>query len=265
MIEDFWTSERIESAVPKLKRKSQKQKQFRGIQVETRALVGAPVPVTVSDDDRKKPPYNSVGILLFTVNGKHYRGTAYAAKTGSAKNVVFTAAHNLIESAGESDNILFVPAMQSNFTRPYGSFKQISGGLRTAFFVHPDYDVQTEPDAYDLGAVKLQKNGKNQELGEAVPLLDIIVDQKYNSSSMFAAIGYPETNEMQKNTGKYLRSEDSGETIVKEGEIPQGSSGGPWLLGISNTVNGNNASIAGGEQYSPYYSQTKIDAVINQF
>ena len=253
---DFWTNERIKSCVPKLK-KSQKL-------LGAQKLVGL-ASVTVPDDDRKKPPYNSVGILLFTVNGKHYHGTAYAAKTGSAKNVVFTAAHNLIESAGESDNILFVPAMQSNLTRPYGSFKQISGGLGTAFFVHPQYNVQTEPDAYDLGAVKLQKNEKNQELGEAVPLLDIIVDQQYSSSSMFTAIGYPETNEMQKNTGKYLRSKDSGETIVKEGEIPEGSSGGPWLLGISNTVNGNNASIAGGEQYSPYYSQTKIDAVINQF
>ena len=257
MTDEFWTSERIKSAVPKPK---QSQKQLLGAQV----LVGAPAPVTVSNDDRKKPPYNSVGLLLFTVKGNLYSATAYAAKAGSAKNVVFTAAHNLVDSDGESERILFIPAFQSDHNKPYGSFRQIIGGLGTAFFVHPSYNVQTKPDAYDLGAIKLRKNKYHQELGDAVPLLDIIVDQQYSSSSMFTAVGYPEPSKMQKNTGKYHNSEDGGGVISKEGEIPEGSSGGPWLLGSSNTVNGNNASIAGGKEYSPYYSQAKIDAVINQ-
>ena len=83
---------------------------------------------------------------------------------------------------------------------------------------------------------------------------------------MFTIIGYSETSEMQKITGKYYALKTVKKLyIVKEGEIPEGSSGRPWLLRSSNAVNGNTAAGGGGEDNSPYYSKAKIDAVINQF
>ena len=252
----FWTRERIARAVPKTKLKS------------TLSSAGArriEASVTVSNTDRKNPPYQSVGVLMFTVKGKPYHGTAFATSITGANNVVFTAAHNLVDKDGDSENILFIPAIQNNLCRskPYGKFEQIDGKKGTAFFVHPKYDVGTEPDAYDLGSVKLKKNAGGKELGEVVGLLNIVVDKSYTTSDSFTTIGYPEKRVIQKNTGEFKNKTDMNEVVNKHGELPAGSSGGPWLF-KGNDVNGNTASGAGGVDSSPYFSNAKIDAVTSQ-
>ena len=257
-VSSFWTRERIAQAVPKTKLKeSLSSAGARGIE---------PSAVKVSNSDRKNPPYQSVGVLMFTVNGQAYHGTAYATRVTGAKNVVFTAAHNLVDKVGDSENILFIPAVQDNLCRskPYGKFEQIDGKKGTAFFVHPKYDVKTEPDAYDMGSVKLKKNAAGKELGEAVGLLDIVVNEFYTTSDSFTAIGCPETKVMQENTGKFKDRTDMNEVVNKYGELPKGSSGGPWLFRGNELVNGHTASGAGGVDSSPYFSQAKIIAVTSQ-
>ncbi len=252
-VSSFWTRERIAQAVPKTKLKeSRSSAGARGIEAS----------VKVSNSDRKKPPYQSVGILMFTVNGQAYHGTAYATNATGANNVVFTAAHNLVDKVGDSENILFIPAVQDNLCRskPYGKFEQIDGKKGTAFFVHPKYDVNTEPDAYDLGSVKLKKNAAGKELGEAVGLLYILEN---TTSHSFTAIGCPETKVMQENTGKFKDRTDMYEVVNKYGELPKGSSGGPWLV-RGNVVNGHTASGTGGVDSSPYFSRAKIIAVTSQ-
>ena len=252
----FWTRERIARAVPKTKLKES---------LSSAGARGIEASVTVSNTDRKKPPYQSVGILMFTVKGQEYHGTAFATSITGANNVIFTAAHNLVDKDGDSENILFIPAIQNNLCRskPYGKFEQIDGKKGTAFFVHPKYDVGTEPDAYDLGSVKLKKNAGGKELGEVVGLLNIVVDKSYTTSDSFTAIGFPETNVMQKNTGDYKGSEDKGEVISKYGNILSGSSGGPWLFN-GNDVNGSKASRVLGVDSSPYFSKDKISAIVSQ-
>ena len=254
MASKFWTEERIARAVPKTKLKST---------LTSAGAHGIEASVTVSDTDRKKIPYQSVGVLMFTVKGQAYHGTAYATSITGAKNVIFTAAHNLVDPEGDSENILFIPAVQTDKSRPYGEFEEIAGGKGTAFFVHPKYDVKTEPDAYDLGSVKLKKNAAGKELGEVVGLLNIVVDKSYTTSDSFTAIGFPETNVMQQNTGNFKDKTDMNEVVNKHGELPAGSSGGPWLF-KGNDVNGNTASGVGGVDSSPYFSRAKIGAVTSQ-
>ena len=254
MASKFWTKEMIERALPKVKRKNTST---RG--VSTIATNG--ITTTVPDAVRIKVPYQSVGILMFTVKGKPYHGTAYATSVTGANNVVFTAAHNLVDEDGDSENILFIPAVQTDKSRPFGEFEQIDGGKGTAFFVHPKYDPKSE--AYDLGAVKLKKNAAGKELGEAVELLNIVVDKSYTTSDSFTAIGCPETNLMQENTGNYKDSEDEGEVINKYGNIISGSSGGPWLF-KGYDVNGSKAMRVPGVDSSPYFSGDKISAIVSQ-
>ncbi len=249
----FWTPDMIERAAPR-------GKQQTPLSLKDPEHGHA---IIVSDTDRKRPPYQSVGVLFFTVNRTPCIGTAYATNASGAKNVVFTAAHNLVDSAGHSNNILFIPGVLSDSSRPYGEFPQIPGGKGTAFFVHPKYDIHDEPDSYDLGAVKLHKNANGMDLGDAVTLLDIAIDKSYTKRDVFIAIGYPEKSCMQESIGNYMSSEDEGETIVKVSQLPKGSSGCPWLYEGTN-VNGNTASGGDDELTSPYFSKDKIEAIVNQ-
>ena len=247
------TDEMIEQAVPKTRKKTG----------DRRVAIDPAATVTVPDADRKKVPYQNVGLLIFFVNGQSTRGTAYATNASGAKNVVFTAAHNLVDKVGDSADIRFIPALQTDKSRPFGEFRQIAGGKGTAFFVHPDYDVIKDQEAYDLGAVKLQRNAAGKELGDVVSLLNIVVDKTYTTSDSFTAIGYPETFVMKTNAGNFINKEDMGETVNKHGELDAGASGGPWLF-KGNDVNGNTSAGESNEESSPYYSKAKIDAILNQ-
>ncbi len=258
MTSKFWTEEMIERAIPKIKRKLP-HANYRG--VSTTATNG--ISTTVPDEDRTMPPYQSVGVLLFTVKGEPFHGTAYATSITGARNVVFTAAHNLVHNEGDSKNILFIPAVQTDKSRPFGEFEQIDGKKGTAFFVHPKYDLKDKSDAYDLGAVKLKKNADGQMLGIAVRPLKIVVDEIYTTLDSFTTIGYPEKNVMQENTGRFKDKTDMNEVIRKYGALPEGSNGGPWLIRMDD-VNGSTASGHLGQDSSPFFSEDKIEAITDQ-
>ena len=222
----FWTPERISQAVPINIEHTTSQ--------QPSQAVTAPVQREIPDEDRMKPPYNSIGPLLYTVTqGGHqsyYRSTAYATNASGQKNVVFTAAHSLVGPHGLRENISFMPAIFNDGTKPFGEFKQIEGGLGTAFFVHPRYDGTI---GYDIGAVKLQPNGRGENLGDVISLLDITINQQYTEATIFRAIGYVQNTQsfeenMLENVGKFHSKE--GEIVYKLGQLYGGCSGGPWFL-----------------------------------
>ena len=165
VIRCYWTPERIQRAVPKKRYRVSGKKQAIG-------LANDP-PTEVSDANRKdKNPYKSVGKLMFTqtVKGtvKHFQGTAYVAETGKGDNIVFTAAHNLLDEDGPSENLLFIPACQNDGKEvpAYGSFAGASYVVSTKW-------KKPFQDCYDIGAIKLTKNKAGKEAGKVVPELSI--------------------------------------------------------------------------------------------
>ncbi len=256
----FWTPERIARAVPITI-------QHRGDPGRPTALY-APVQKVISNEERVKPPYSSVGLLLYTVRQEghveYYRSTAFATNASEQNNVVFTAAHSLVGPHGIRENISFMPAIRNDRTKPFGEFKQIEGGLNTAFFVHPKYDGSI---AYDLGAVKLQTNEDGKNLGDVVTPLDITKDQTYSEATFFKAVGYFQGEHgeeiMMENMGNFYKKD--GEIIYKLGQLYPGCSGGPWFLNESAiSVNGNTSTGHEGQGTTPYYSGEKIQAVVDQ-
>ena len=264
VIRCYWTPERIQCAVPKKRYRVSGKKQAIG-------LANDP-PTEVPDATRKTSPYKSVGKLMFTqtVKGtvKHFQGTAYVAETGKGDNIVFTAAHNLLDEDGPSENLLFIPACQNDGKEvpAYGSFTGASYVVSAKW-------VEPFQDWYDIGAVKLTKNKDGKEVGKVVPELSIT---SYADASTkvykkdeteWKIIGYVESK-MYESDGVYIESEEGGKLIVRTNPVIQGMSGGPWMLKNGNgdfaTANGNQSAISSDDSVTPYYSKALIDDIIAQ-
>ncbi len=263
----FWTPERIEKAVPIIPK-----------DIEQVPIIN--VNAEIIDDIRKTtPPYNSVGIFLFTMGGKNFFGSAYAVKVpprppGEKKrnNIIFTAGHNLERHDREpleyAKNICFVPAMLSDGSAPFGMFDAIDEKFGNGFQVCEDFEViglsPQLTSKCDFGAVILGKY-KGKDIGELVPLLDVEVDQQYDGNTSFKCIGYSAIGTMRQVEGKY-EGEDNLGNISKLGFIGEGSSGGPWFRSGNDKVNGHGVFIQkdddiGIRNFSPYYSKTLIDDI----
>ena len=211
----------------------------------------------IPDNERDIHPYNNIGLLLFTMGTDDYFGTAFAPEIPGKKNIIFTAAHNLVnKKEGYARNITFIPGMKTDGTSSFGMYDAIPGGSEKGFF------LGTHFEDIDIGAVKLQKfNGI--DLGDAVtPSLKIICDQQYNEKTVFTCFGYPEIHTMIKHVGKYKEKNDT--IVVKQGDVPEGMSGGPWFLNETNTVNGNTSKGDNTQTTSPYYSTTNINDLLKR-
>ncbi len=104
--------------------------------------------------------------------------------------------------------------------------------------------------------MRLQQYG-GKDLGDRVPLLEIMVDQQYTKETCFSCIGYPEKFCMIQHEAKFASMEDGGRKVKKTGDVPKGMSGGPWLWNGTNKVNGNTSYGDIKETDSPYYT-TKV-------
>ncbi len=245
----FWTRERIQGAFP--------------VNPPNRSHS-----VLIEDEQRQTAPYISVGILLFTFGDTLLNGSAYVAKIPGKdkwKNVIFTAGHNLVKNDKEiAKNICFVPAMLSDFSCPFGMFDAVDGGLDKAFVVPQSFCAVKDDPADDIGAVRLQKcNG--QDVGDLVPLLDILTDQQYNKDTVFTAIGYSMPGEMRQSVGTLVTMIlDPQGDIIKKGGIGGGGSGGPWLLNDEGKVSGSTATGNSQEtlSYSPNYTKELITEMV---
>ena len=127
-------------------------------------------------------------------------------------------------------------------------YEAVSGELGEAYVVPSDFEH------IDIGAVRL-KQCDGKDLGDRVPLLEIIVDQQYTiTETCFSCIGYPETFVMIQHEAKFSIMMDSGRQVVKTAELHEGMSGGPWLLNGTHKVNGNTSIGNFHDTYSPYYT-----------
>ena len=169
-----------------------------------------------------------------------YRGSAYVAKWDSRKNVLFTAAHNLLyfDENGEvceSKNILFIPGMKdihdSSDKRPYGKY------TAEGFAVHREWNPTTgkTKDDYDFGIILLKSRKDDKNVCDVVDPITIDFDREAKEGDTWETLGYPVRDEnpnvaIMKQTGVFV--EKVGGHISKISKMEafgDGGSGCVWL------------------------------------
>lgn len=241
-IRDYWTPERVKTAIPKPIDKPQPP----AGPAEPEAPEVEPNKVATPNT----PPYLACGKLLFTWNKTNYIGSASAID----EHVLVTAAHNLYDFDGKgtgsySTNILFYPAYTGD--PPAFSFA---------------YDVALAPD----GWVNQTKGSRPHQYDYAlvrIPVsmakikpLTLVVNADLSGQSHWDAIGYPGTpfdgKTMYEVLGSYTAGTETGTIGMTNNNMPPGSSGGPWLVvtvsGLQPFVNGVNSYLQP-LMYSPYF------------
>ena len=277
----YWTPERIRSAVPEKHHQFVEPDNADIISVKKQAggLENVP-PIEVPDENRQTPPFQSVGKLMFNKGTINYQGTAYVVDTGKGNNIVFTAAHNLCDQNGVAENILFIPACQTD-QQPvpeYGSFTQIPGGMDEAWIVATGWVPVTIPNKkyFDFGAIKLAKNEAGKDVGEVVPMLNFAVDLlplMKPFETEWGIIGYRtnfDTNQdiMYQSSGVYIVLVDDQKTDARSNPVLDGMSGSPWLVesagGYFTIANGVHSSSSPDFAYSPYFSKALVADIIGR-
>ena len=171
-----WTEERFRSAIPKVKRS--KERAGPPPPPEVLALATNTKATIVPDEDLTKFPYQSAGRLFFDVKGTAYTGSAYVADWNGAKNILFTAAHNLLDDVGgkpvASTDVIFIPAMKDKKDTNgslYGKYAAIAIGWNKTWNPSTGHD----DDAYDFGIVKLAPRSDGKNVGEVVKPIPIVL------------------------------------------------------------------------------------------
>ena len=270
-IRSYWTPERIRNAKVKDVHEESipgKKQQAFGLQ--------ANVPATaVLDETRKTLPYKNVGKIFFNQGTVDYCGTAYVVDTDKGKNIVFTAAHNLYDDDGKSENITFIPAYQSDkkAVPDFGQFTQLK---EDSWVVSSNWVPKTNPRQYDIGAIKLGKNSKGKEVGEVLPGFKIETKPDAQQSGYvkdqteWKIIGYGK-NVMYESDGVFIelekRSKDNvdGYVVKRTNPLLVGMSGGPWLpKDALDKANGNESGSGSNCAISPFYAKKTVDDILSK-
>lgn len=249
----YWTRERCASAKPR--------RRVRGRPISTQA------PTALPGYDPRAPrvpeknlgaskvpdptvfPWCAVGALFFVSGGEDWVGTAFVI----AESGIMTAAHNLFDpDDGYSTKVEFVPAYE-NGQAPFGRWAY------SDYWVPDEYKKDADDDAYDLGLVALEEDPDTQSsVADLVGQIQVQTNFPLNEPRTFHEVGYPDEF-MWQSSGAYTRSLDKGGIIGKEGELPKGASGGPWLIGspigVANGLTSHSDPRYPGEEFSPYFGQ----------
>ena len=263
----MWTDERCKKAKPKVKRS--KQKVGPPPPQELLALATNNKPTIVPDQDLTKFPYQSIGKLFFNVNGEPYDGSAYVADWKGATNLLFTAAHNLLDDEGgkpcESTDVLFIPAMKDeNDTTGslYGKY------AATAISWNKKWNPTAGQDdeAYDFGIVQLAPrttDGKN--VGQVVKPIPVVLDAtNTQGKTSWETLGYPDRPEnpdekMMTQTGTYVGLDEGAVVKVSQDGYGVGGSGSCWLHDGKAEANGVHVSSDSTTSASPYFTPDLIN------
>ncbi|MEM7537972.1 MAG: hypothetical protein AAF639_37725 [Chloroflexota bacterium] len=275
-IKKYWTPERMRNATPISFQPSKSLKTDSVVEPDAppRTSPGydptAPKEITSEDGvsfvasatrvpDPTAYPWRTVGKLYFTVNGQDRSGSAATIY----KNTILTAAHNLKLNGQWSDNFLFVPAKTGD-DLPYGVWAWAQA------HVMPEWNV-SENDAYDVGILWMQSGGIDDEpIGDSVGYLGYTVNRTVPRE--WTDVGYPSNygnaRYMYKQPGMYTRSMEDGRIVGKEGDMAEGTSGGPWLippveLNYVNGIHSFGDDRYPDEVFSPYF-RTSIGNFINE-
>ncbi|MFT3766991.1 MAG: hypothetical protein QM820_15955 [Minicystis sp.] len=200
-------------------------------------------------------PYPTTGKLFFLFHGESCSASAFVV----GPNLVMTAAHNLYGEDPDdhrlywSSNLSFIPAYRDG-SCPYGVRP-----LTQQIVLQKWLDTNGDSD-WDVGF------GIVAGLGATVGYMGLVFDQSpAQSGASWTALGYPDDapfdgTRMWQSTGSFTGDDPDG-TLAKgmdSGIGVEGSSGGPWLLGLgggwyANGLNSYGHDDRPGIQYSPYF------------
>ena len=216
---------------------------------------------TIPDNEVTKFPYQSVGKLMYTKgkgeNKGHHHGTAWVAKFPGHHNIIVTAAHCLENRKGTAENIIFIPAFIPPNTEPFGKYTDIGGGKGKAWAVHPEWVSQVHKSEYDIALIKVMNPDTKEDVAQKVKPIPIISNQKYSKRSEWNQIGYGD-GKMMERRGKYYKKEKDLK-VYKYGDLPDGCSGGPWILTGSDGANGVYSASNDNNGVSPYFKYSEED------
>lgn len=234
---DYWTPERMRSAIP------------REMVIQPRAKPGG----GSSAEAVRVPAQPEHGKVFFSMNGSNYvcSGTATGSSNG---DVVTTAGHCVNEGPGDyATNFAFVPAYD-NGSRPYGTWAAEALLTTSQWAASGDFN-------HDVGFAVMAEQG-GQSLTTVTGSFPIAFNLGYGLK--FDAYGYPAAG---KYNGAYLYrcSGTAGvDTLGSSTDhrlacsMTGGSSGGGWITG--GKLNSVNSFGYRGEQdamYGPYFGNTE--------
>lgn len=272
-IHDYWTPERIALAQPEV--------HAYGTHIEDdtevkKSELGADGSLRIVPDEKVTTfPYQSVGKLFYTKVGpsgsRDSYATAWVANMSSVLHVVYTAAHNLKRGDMHAENILFVPGFTPPGSYPFGRYPEIQGGEGTAWVVDPNWNPNDMKPRYDQGLVKLDKDTNTAKyVDDVVTPIEILSNQQYTSLTEWNTIGYPVPSsqnpygKMCERSGTFKKVSDG--AVYKYGTLPQGTSGGPWILLTSYSQSSSNGVQAGnrsdiGCTLSPHFHSSSQELI----
>lgn len=263
---DYWTTERMQSAIPgdvlagkALERgnRSSTDTVEKGKSSTTKATKGKQ---TLAQSEA---PVSHIGKVFFTLGGTNYvcSGNAVSSPNGST---VSTAGHCVNEGPGAyATNFVFVPAYE-NGTAPYGKW------AARALYA-PTQWVSNGDMTYDTGFAVVNRNAQNQTLTSVVGGSGVAFNQARGLT--YKSYGYPAAapfnGETLKSCTGTATDDPNNPQFLSQGipcDMTGGSSGGPWFIGTSsdgvqNSINsyGYNRSAV---MYGPYWG-TVIESTYN--
>ena len=279
-IHAYWTPERMAAAQPERmpEREPTPERDVLGALAAVEVQGAGPLKI-VSDDNVKKFPYQSVGKLFYTkVNSSGAKrdsySTAWVANSSSTLHVVLTAAHCLKSGDETATNIRFIPGYIPPSTAIFGKYAQIPGGEGVAWAVDPNWNPSVLQADHDSAIIHLDKDpDTGKYVDEVVIPIQVLTNQTYNSTSEWNSIGYPQpssgnpSGKMCEQTGTFYKMSSSDGAFYKYGELPGGTSGGPWILAGTND-SGNGIQAGNVSQYkcvvSTYFKST-TDEMVKSF
>jgi V8-like Glu-specific endopeptidase len=284
----YWTKERMGSAKPMKVtrqrgtakvRQAIDPKASRAVRTASTDTQSAPATVQAAGDQpprtypfpfgrrsvekqlRRVTPYRQVGRLFFRQNGTRYSCSG-SSVVGGYRHVVYTAGHCLNNGAGVwSTDVVFVPGRRDGKSKnPYGTFAAKELWVPSGW-------VDFKWWAYDLGAFNVGKNKKGKTLRKAVGALGFAYLE--GAAQHWDIFGYPALSPWKGNklitcstSWGYSDSNVEGPNSLGVGcDMTNGSSGGPWILGLRrrNLLNGVTSYGYPDEPdaiYSPYFDLT---------
>lgn len=259
---DYWTSERMRSALPgdELANQAMKKHLVRGPGTETSVESGVENRIEGSEPavshltKASESPIKHIGKVFFTLGGSNYVCSGNSVIAAN-RSTVSTAGHCLNEGPyAYATNFVFVPAY-FNGTAPYG--KWTAKALYTPSRWASNGDMQ-----YDTGfAVVNSING--QKLADVVGSSGI----RFNAARglNYKAFGYPAgspfNGESLKSCSGKATNDPYNPWFISQGircNMTGGSSGGPWFTGTSSTGYQNSVNSYGygsnsTTMYGPYW------------
>lgn len=265
LLHDYWTAEKINAATwRETVEDDESVCSWRACDLQddgTPVLVGSGSPI--DDDpvfkDTTTFPLKLVGLLLFTNSGTHYSGTAFLVNNST----LLTAGHNIFLKGDPqiSQNIAWIPGFSLTNQNPFGVFD----GIQEKVVTSPKWDGDSANSSpYDYAIIHLKPNEKGQTPFDVLGGLLTLETAEPQNQTQFTEVGFYKTSPLQTNTGQFLGLLDNarGSMTVKNGSLPRGASGGPWLMSSDlGKVNGLTSKGNEVKEKSPLFNEELINFV----